>query len=373
MINEQRLLDTFLQLVNTNSPPGREAKVAEIVEAELRGLGLEVMRDDACARVGSNTGNLVATWPATGPGTPIFFSAHMDTVQPTEGIQVILEDRIIRTDGTTILGGDDKSGIAAIIEGFRHIHEEKIPHPELQAVITISEEVGLKGARALDTGLLKARMGYVLDTGRPIGAIIVQAPTHDLLAVEIIGKAAHAGAAPEAGISAIQVAAKAIAGMKLGRIDEETTANIGTIHGGEARNIIPEWTKMTAEARSLDTAKLDAQVSHMVEAFRRAADESGARAEISVERSYRTFHLGKDDPVVQIAMAATRKIGFQPDLRSTGGGSDANIFNEKGIPTVVLSTGMDKVHTHQEQLSLDDLLNCTRLVAAIVEEASNRG
>lgn len=371
MINEQRLVENFLQLVHTNSPAGKEGKVADLVEAELKRLGLDVIRDDANTRVPSDTGNVIGTLKATAPGgTPVFFSAHMDTVQPTEGIKVIQDGRVLHTDGTTILGGDDKSGIAEILEALRHIQEEKTPHAEIQVVITISEEVGLKGARALDPALLSARMGYILDTGGSASNLVTQAPSHDVMAIRIIGKAAHAGASPEQGISAIQVAAKAIAGMRLGRIDAETTANIGTIQGGEARNIVAEQVTLSAEARSLDESKLVAQTKHMVDAFEQAAAEYGAKTEITVNRSYSTFHLKESDLVVQIAAKAARKIGLQPELKHTGGGSDANIYNAKGIPAIVISSGMDKVHTTEECISIDNMLESTRLVVAIIEEAA---
>lgn len=371
MICEKRLVDKFLEMVQINSPSGKESHMADKVEAELSDLGFEVVRDKAYKKIATDTGNLIATWqPTMQGGTPVFFSAHMDTVEPTDGIEIIQEGRIIRTDGRTVLGGDDKSGIAAILEAMRLIKEEGIPHPLIQVIITVSEEVGLSGADALDLSLLKAPMGYVLDGGCPVSTITNQAPSHDHFMVKITGKAAHAGASPEKGISAIQVAAAAISRMKLGRLDEETTANVGTIQGGAAKNIVPEVVEIGAEARSLNDAKLDTQVAHMRECFKTAAAEFKAKVDINIYRSSTAYNIPENHPVAQLALFAAKAIGMDAKLKSTGGGSDANIFNKHGIPSVVLGTGMDKVHTHEEQISIDDMMECTRLITSIVKQAS---
>jgi len=368
MINQDRLVSTFMELVQIDSPSGQEEKIARHLMAELKSLGLTVERD--------TTGNVIGRLAGDGP--PILLSAHVDTVGPGLGVKPVISNGVITSDGTTILGGDDKSGVAVILEVLRVLVEQDLPPtkrcpepvegliPLLEVALTVSEEVGLIGAKGLDLTNLRAKEGIVLDSGGEIGTIVVAAPSQYKLRAVVHGKAAHAGAEPEKGINAIVVAAEAIAAMPLGRIDEETTANIGRIQGGTATNIVPDRVEMAGEARSHDEGKLEAQVQAMTEALRAAAGRHGATVEIDVERSYSAFKLSEEDGIVQRAMAAAKTLGLTPALVPSGGGSDANVFNAGGITTINISAGMDKVHTTEERIVVDDLVKCAEFLLAIL-------
>ena len=356
MINRDRLVSTFLELVQIDSPSGQEEEIAQHLMTELKSLDVPVVRD--------KTGNVIGRLAGEGP--PILLSAHVDTVGPGQGVKPVITNGIITSDGTTILGGDDKSGVAVILEVLQVLVEQGLPHPPLEVALTVSEETGLNGAKGLNLNTLRAKEGIVLDSGGEIGTIVVAAPSQDKIMATVHGKAAHAGAEPEKGINAIVVAAEAIAAMPLGRIDEETTANIGRIQGGTATNIVPDRVEMAGEARSHDEQKLEAQVQAMTGALKAAADRHGATVEIDVERSYSTFKLSEEDGIVRRAVAAANTLGLTPALVPSGGGSDANIFNAGGIVTINISSGMDKVHTTEERIAVDDLVKCAEFLLAIL-------
>jgi tripeptide aminopeptidase len=356
MINRDRLVSTFLELVQIDSPSGQEEEIARHLTAELRSLGLTVEHD--------TTGNVIGR--LAGEGQPILLSAHIDTVGPGLGVKPVITSGMIISDGTTILGSDDKSGIAVILEVLRALMERDLSHPPLEVALTVSEETGLKGAKGLDFNRLRAKEGIVLDSGGPIGAIVISAPSQDKLRAVVHGKTAHAGVEPERGINAIVVAAEAIAAMPLGRIDEETTANIGRIQGGAATNIVPDRVEMAGEARSRDGKKLEAQMQAMTNALKKAASRHGATVEIDVERSYSAFELSEEDGIVQRAMAAAKALGLVPVLVPSGGGSDANIFNAGGIATINVSTGMEKVHTTEERIAVADMVKSAEFLLAIL-------
>ncbi len=360
MINESRLVQTFLELLAIDSPSGQEEAIGADLMQRFAGLGGEVVRDEH--------GNVIARWPGAGDAW-LLLSAHMDTVGTDTGIRPQIRDGVIYSDGTTILGGDDKSGVAAIIEVLLSIREDQLAHPPLEVVISVGEEVGLQGAKWLDKSKLRARQGYVLDSGGAIGSIVVSAPSQDSLRMTVHGKKAHAGSEPENGINAIRVAAEAIAAMPLGRIDFETTANIGVIEGGTATNIVPDEVMVRGEARSRSAAKLEDQTAAMVRAFEEAAAGHGARAEISVVRSYNAYRYTPETPVVARAARAARRLGFQPSYRDSGGGADANVYAAAGINCAVLSTGMDDVHTAQEHIAIADMVDSARLLQEIVISA----
>jgi len=296
----------------------------------------------------------------------------MDTVTPGNGIKPQLDaDGYIRSDGTTILGADDKAGLAAMFEAIRVLKENNIPHGRIQFVITVGEESGLLGARALDASKLEAKFGYALDSNGAIGDIAVAAPTQAKVTIKLFGKSAHAGVNPEDGISAIQVAAKAIARMPLGRIDSETTANIGKFEGGGATNIVCDYVKLDAEARSLVQPKLDAQLAAMKSAVESAAQEFGARAEFESDIIYPAYLYQDGDDVVELAKKAIVAIGATPKTFHSGGGSDANIFNGLGVPTVNLAVGYEYIHTTKEQIKADDLAKTAELVVEIIKQAAD--
>lgn len=367
MINEKRLLDRFLQYIQIDSPTKQEREFADFLKNEMEKIGLEVYMDDAGEKVGSNSGNLIGKLRGNTDGETILFSAHMDTVSPGIGIKPIIKDGVIYSDGTTILGGDDKAGIAAILEAIEIIVENNIPHGDIEVVFSIFEEGGLFGAKNLDYTKLNAKVGFVLDSGGEPGQIIVQGPAQNKINAKFIGKEAHAGVAPENGISAIQIAAEAISNMKLLRIDEETTANIGYIFGGSATNIVPKEVEIKGEARSLKDDKLQAQTEHMVKCCEDAAKKYGGKVELDVRNSYGAFKVDEDHEIVQRVKSACTNIGLESYTTTSGGGSDTNILNANGITAVNLGIGERKPHTLEEHIHIKDLENAARLALEIIK------
>ncbi len=354
MIIEKRLVETFLELVRIDSPSRHEQRIGERLVQRLRALGAWVERDEI--------GNVFAR--TEGRGEPILLNAHIDTVVPGEGVQPILENGIIRSDGRTVLGGDDKSGVAIVLEVMQAAQEQGTLLPPLDVLFTVQEEVGLRGARAFDVSKLRARQGIGLDSGRTNGAVVVSAPSQDTLDVVVHGVAAHAGAEPEKGTSAILVAAEAITRMPLGRIDPETTANIGVINGGRATNIIPDRVEIRGEARSRNAGKLAAQVQAMTRAFEEAAAAHGVTVEVHVSHEYTAYCLSSEAPIVRLLAAGAREVGIEPVFVQSGGGSDSNIFNAEGIEITNISTGMDEVHTVNERIAIADMVRCAEWLLA---------
>ncbi|MBB6635494.1 M20/M25/M40 family metallo-hydrolase [Cohnella thailandensis] len=372
MIQRERLLAEFMELVQIDSETRFEQEISAALKKKFADLGLEVTEDDAAEKTGHGAGNLFAWLPAT-PGrenaAALLFTSHMDTVTPGKGIKPRLDDDgYIRSDGTTILGSDDKAGLAAMLEAIRQIREHGIEHGPIQFVITVGEESGLLGALAMDASRLRGKIGFALDSNGSIGDIAIAAPTQAKITMKIHGRSAHAGVNPEDGISAIEVASKAIARMPLGRIDKETTANIGRIEGGGPTNVVCDLVTLEAEARSIVQEKLDRQLAAMKEALEQAAGEFGARAEFDSRIAYPSFGFGEDDEVVRIAKAAIGSLGLTPRPFVSGGGSDANVFNGKGVPTVNLAVGYKDIHTTKERIKADDLVKAAELVLAIVRE-----
>jgi tripeptide aminopeptidase len=355
-IDRDRLLRLFLDLARIDSPSGEEGHVAERVRAELTSLGIASEIDSA--------GNVIATVP--GVGEPLLLNAHMDSVQPCCGVQPAVHDGIVTPTTGTVLGADDKAGLAVVLEVLRALGSDPQRRRALELVFTVSEEAGLVGAKALDFGRLRAKSGIALDASGPAGGIWVSAPSQNSLAITVTGRAAHAGVSPEQGISAIVAASRAITAMKLGRIDEETTANIGTIAGGTASNIVPWTVSMKGEARSRDERKVEAQTDHMVTTFQETAAAMGACAEVTVERSYSAYRVSADDPLVQRLCVAARQVGLQPTLKDSGGGSDANIFNRHGIKAVVLAVGYEEPHCYAERLVIDEMVKSAEMLLAFV-------
>jgi tripeptide aminopeptidase len=318
---------------------------------------------------------LLALLPPT-PGhegaLKLLITGHMDTVSPGVGIQPRLdEDGYIRSIGETILGADDKAGLAAFIEALHVIREQQLPHGQVQFVITVGEEAGLIGAKALAPEWLDADVGYAFDANGPVGEIVVAGPAQAKIHAVIKGRSAHAGVNPETGISAIQVAARAISYMPLGRIDHETTANIGKFSGGGETNIVCERVDLHAEARSHTPQKLAAQIETMRAGFARAAAEFGATSEFFAETVYPGFSFQPSDLPVQIALRAVERVGRVPQTVKSGGGSDANIFNGLGVPTLNLAIGYEHIHTTEEQMPFAEMVKATELLLAILTEGGS--
>ncbi|AIE60648.1 M20/M25/M40 family metallo-hydrolase [Bacillus methanolicus] len=371
MINQERLLNEFLELVQIDSETKYEAQIAKVLKKKFTELGVDVYEDDTTAQTGHGAGNLICTLQGTKDGVdPIYFTSHMDTVVPGKSIKPSIKDGYVVTDGTTILGADDKAGLAVMLETVRVLKERNIPHGTIQFIITVGEESGLVGAKALDSSLVKAKFGYALDSDGKVGNIVVAAPTQAKISAVILGKTAHAGVAPEKGVSAITIAAKAIAKMPLGRIDEETTANIGRFEGGTQTNIVCDRVNILAEARSLVPEKMEEQVRKMKEAFESTAEEMGGKAEIEVQVMYPGFKFGEGDHVVEVARKAAAKIGRTCELLKSGGGSDANVIAGFGIPTVNLAVGYEDIHTTNEKMPIEELNKLAEMVIAIIEEVA---
>ena len=375
-INEERLAATFIRLCETDSPSRSEGRLAALLRDHFTALGADaLLEDDSAVRTGSDTGNLIIRFNGNDPcREALFFSCHMDTVEPGTGVRVVRKGDIFSSLGDTILGGDDKSGIAALIELMTILSEKEINHGPIELVFTTCEEIGLLGAKHLDPEHLRARFGYALDT-TGIDRIITGAPASNRLKITLQGIAAHAGLNPEEGISAFCLAAKAITGLQLGRLDDQSTANLGRMHGGVATNIVPALLIIEGEVRSHSREKLELHTKAIISTFQKvvggwpvpaAVGDRRPRVDIDVRPEYPAMSLQADDPVLARVRQAGVLAGRNLEFLVAGGGSDANILNSYGLPTAIIATGMNNVHTTQESLDLKDVVSLTRLLYAIV-------
>ena len=364
------VLTLFLELAAIATPPGEERPAADRVSEYLRALGLGVDEDDAGARIGASAGNVLTRLePTEEGGEPLFFCAHLDTVPPEGPVAPVVEDGVVRSGAGTILGADNKAAVAVMLEAVRRCVEERRAHAGIELLFTPKEEVGLVGASAFDHERLRARVGYVYDHAAPIGDVIVGAPYASALEVRFHGRAAHSGMYPEEGRSAISAAARAIADLRLGRIDEETTANVGVIQGGTAANIVPEWCTFLAEARSHHEAKLADVVQEMLESFSFAAAVGECELETDLQKSYKGYRFRRDDFPIRLACRALDRCGFEPRLGLSGGAADANVFNERGLACVNLANGMAQIHTRDEHIAVSDLDGMVEVTLALVDAA----
>ena len=354
------------------SPSGHERPVADRVCAYLTSLGLEWDEDDTAERTGGDTGNVYCRLPATDgeTGTPIFLCAHTDTVPPEAPIDPVVDEQaVVRNTAGTILGSDNKAAVVAMLAAVRRIVEEERPHAGIELLFTPQEEVSLRGAEAFDHTRFHAHIGYVYDQGAPIGEIILGAPHGRLLEFRFHGRAAHAGMHPEDGRSAIAAASRAIADFRLGRIDDETSANVGLISGGTAGNVVPEWCTFHAEVRSHDESKAVALVREMLETAAFAASLADCEVESEVRPSFPGYRFRETDPAVRMAAEALVQAGYSPSYALTGGGADANVFNMRGLQCVNLANGMMEIHTPDEHIAVADLEGMVEVTLALVEVA----
>jgi tripeptide aminopeptidase len=375
LINQERLKNFLIELIKIDSLSRKEYDVAMRLQREMEELGATVFIDDAGNKIGGNVGNLIAHLSGNAPrAQPLLLSAHMDTVVPGEGIVPILDGNILRTDGRTVLGGDDKSGVAIICEVLRVMKENRLPCSDIDVLFTICEEAGLIGAKCLDVTKLRARTGLVLDSDS-VGFLFTKAPAANRMEFRVHGLEAHAGVCPEKGINAIKVAAEGIAQMRLGRIDHETTANIGVVEGGMAVNIVPNQVILRGEARSHSEQKLNRQTDHMKRCLEDAAahhvleldgKRHSARVEAKIERDYDRMDVPESAPIVKLVHAAAKSLKLEVKTLATGGGCDANVLNQKGLVVANLSTGMRDIHTVNEWLDLRDLNLSAQMVLEIV-------
>jgi tripeptide aminopeptidase len=356
-------VDLLLELAALPTPPGEEGVAAEVVLRYLRGLGLEPDED--------GFGNVYARIEPTADGTPLFFCAHLDTVPPDGELRPVVEDGVIRNAGGTILGADNKAAVVQMLEGARRVLVENVPQAGVELVLTRQEEVGLLGAAAFDHTRLHAQVGFVYDQEGPVGEIVLGAPSAQGLEVTFLGRAAHAGMAPEEGRSAIQAAARAIADLRLGRVDDETTANVGVISGGTAGNIVPDRCSFLAEARCHDERKLSDIVQEMLDACAFAASETECELQSELRKSYRGYRFAKSDDVVRLAADALAGCGHEVRYGLSGGAADANVFNERGLRCLNLTHGVYDFHSPNERIAVADLEAMIDVTVGLVERARN--
>lgn len=373
-IDRERLARSFVELCEIDSPSRQERNLAEYLRQIFMDLGAEsVVEDDSAIKTGADCGNFIVRFPGSLAKEPIFFACHMDTVEPGQGVRVQRSGDLFTTRSDTVLGGDDKSGIAALIEMIVVLRSDNLDHGPIEILLTTCEEIGLLGAKHMDHALVRARSGYALDsTG--IDTVVFGAPAANRLRIMVHGIAAHAGLNPEQGVSAIFLAARAIADLRLGRLDEQSTANFGLIYGGVATNIVPDLITIEGEVRSHSSTKLAEYTKEIESTFRsvvRSWSSSGdpsqrPSVEISVVQEYPALFLEEGDPLLQRVRRAGKSLGRELRFQVAGGGSDANVFNSYGLKSAIIATGMDKVHTTDECLDLGDLIRLTELLLAIV-------
>lgn len=359
----------FITLASLNSLSRQEGCLAQYLIRRLREMDLAPAVDGSAVRSGSDTGNVIVRLPGTAPGDVVLFCAHMDTIGPTEGMTPVLRDGVVYSNGETVLGADDKAGIAILLTLLAELREGKIAHPDLEVVFTVQEEVGLCGAKHLDAEL-KASLGYVLDGDGPVGTIINRTPSKVDLDFMIEGKAAHAGICPEAGVNAIVAAAKAIARLRTGRIDAATTSNVGLISGGRIRNMVADRAEVIMEVRSTDASRLESEVKAVREAFREEAAAAGAGLTVRKAVPFETFTIPETHPVVANAVRAAQALGITPRLWTSGGGMDANVFNSRGLACVALGIGIEDPHSPKEHIAVAQMETGVEFLKALVQEAT---
>jgi tripeptide aminopeptidase len=365
----ERLLDDFVRLCEIESPSRRERKVADAVRAELEALGLEVEEDDSGAATGSEAGNLLARIPGPADARTVLLCAHLDTVPLAGPVEVTRENGVLTNRHEAILGADNKAAVATILGAARRLADEG-PPVAVELLFTTCEELALAGAKAFERGRLRAEFGYVFDHASPVGELITASPTYYRLEADFRGQAAHAGIRPEAGRNAIAAAARALAAMQIGRLDDATTANVGQIEGGTAANVVAERCHVVLEARSLDDTRAGEVVSAMVDALTEASSEADCDVETQVERMFQGYRLPRTAPVVEVAAEALRATGIEPVYINTGGGSDANALIAAGLPVLNVANGTDRNHEPDESVTVEALEQMLEVTLAIVDVAS---
>jgi tripeptide aminopeptidase len=366
----ERLHETFAALCRIESPSGHERVCADWVISELRAIGLGVHEDEAGPRVGSDTGNLLARIAGTGSES-ILICTHLDTVPPAAPIEPVLMDGGWENANEGILGADNKAAVAVALELARALLSSEPPAVGVELLFTVCEEVALLGAGQFEVGRLRSRFGYVFDHASPIGEIVLAAPTYFRIAAELRGRAAHAGIRPENGRSAIAAAARGIASMRLGRLDRETTANVGTIAGGTNANVVPERCQIEAETRSLDEARVEGVATEMIDHLQEAADAAECDLDVTVERMFKGYKTRSREPQVALAERALDACGYEPRHIVTGGGSDANAFQAAGFPCTNLANGTERNHEPGERVSVDALEGMLEVAIALIKEAGH--
>lgn len=366
MINSTRLLENFLKYIQIDSETKHEKEICDYIYLKMKNLGFEVIKDNAGENINSSGYNILVKHSGNPNKKPILLSAHLDTVEPGRNIKPIIDGDIIKSDGTTILGADDKAGVAIIIECLETILENNLDTNPIEVVFSINEEGGLKGIKEFDMQLLKSKEGVVIDSSGPIGTINLKAPAQKFINVDIYGKAAHAGVEPEKGISAISIAADALSQMKLYRIDEETTANFGYISGGGATNIITDHVQMSGEVRSLSSKKLIEQTQHIIDMLNNSANKFKGNVKIYTKDVYQAVNIDENSDIVRKMKQSFAYNNFPINIEASGGGSDTNIYFENGINAINISCGMNKVHTCDENIKQSDMIGCAKSILTLL-------
>lgn len=359
MLSKERLIKRFEEIVRISSLSLKEKEVSDYLKKELERLGLHYKEDNAGEKIGGSCGNLIAY--LEGKGDPIFLCAHIDTVSPGENIIPRVEGDYVKSSGNTILGADDKSAISAILEAIEAIKEDGIDNVNAEIIFTVSEEIGLLGAKNLDFSLIKSKEGYVLDSDGELGSVVIKAPYHSRFYLNIYGKASHAGAEPEKGLSAILLASEFILSLPWGKIDDETTGNVGIIRGGRATNIIPDEVYLEGEFRSLDFDKINFCFQRFEEKLKNI-EIKGGKWNLRKEDLYKGYSINENDPIIERLKPIFEKLNFKLTLRSTKGGSDANIFNERGIKALNIGIGVENPHSVEERIKIDNLFGLSKIV-----------
>jgi tripeptide aminopeptidase len=363
-VSYPQIVQEFLELVRIPSHSFRERKLTDVVKAKLEHLGLRVEEDNVGSLIGGNSGNLIAVWPGNPKLTPVLFSAHLDRVaNPGKIVPKIVAERIV-SQGDTILGADDISGVVAILDGIRRVQARGADHGDVEVFFSVAEEVGLKGSKYADLSKLRSRHAYVLDTGGPVGTLIHQAPTQYTFTITITGRASHAGIAPELGLNAINVGVAALSSLPEGRISPNTTANFGIIHGGKATNIVCDQVEIQGEARSHVDSELEAYLEQMQKVFSETCARRGAGLNIDLTHEYSHFDVPLDAPVLNIATQVFQDMGIQSQILAAGSGQDGNNFNAFNIQSVGLSPGYNHIHSEREEQSISELI----LIGEVVEK-----
>jgi len=367
LVNKDRLVTEFVQLVAMDSPSFEEMEVGTYVKEQLRALGFEIREDEAGRKNHGSCGNIYGFLKGTKELEPILFCVHMDTVEPARGkTAVIAEDGTITSKGNTVLGADDFAGITAILEALRVVQENNLAHRPIEVLFTTAEEVYSKGIAHFDYSWLKSKEGYTLDLTGPVGMAAYKAPSILAMEIQIKGKAAHAGFAPEEGVHAIAVAAKAISELKLGHIDEETTQNIGIIHGGLMSNIVPESCSIKGEVRSYDHEKAVRETEKTKAVFERFAKEYKAGLEFTVTIGCKAYETPIDDPVVKRFEEACGQLDLPCRMIETFGGSDNNVLATYGFRGIVLATAMNQCHSVKEYTSVNELCKIAEVTVRLM-------
>lgn len=367
-VDEQRLLDLFIELAKIDGPSGKEQKVADYLKSALTDLGFTFEFDEAHKEFGGEVGNLIAYKEGTDVTVPpLFFSTHMDTVLPTKNLKPVIKDGIIYSDGTTILGADDRAALAAYVEAVRAVSESGIPHGPIELVLTVNEQPGLVGARHLDYSKPKSKVGYIFDSSGDVGQTILKGPYSSRIWMKVKGNAAHIALNSEEGNHAFLLAAAGLLELKLGEIDDETVANVGIIEGGELTSIIPGEVTIGGEVRSFSKEKLDRQLRHMEESMKASAEARGGSVEVTVEKKYSGFSIPEDHILTDTVLKAAGTINVKPYLTQTLGGADTNVLNENGLTCLTLGLGFQNIHSFRECISEENLYNTGRLTAALIQ------